>query len=116
MRVPFLLYAVLFLLLSGCSPKISTVLTKEYPTLSYTEKVTVLGLEENQPENSEILGEVKVRDTGFSTKCNYEVALDKAKLEARNIGGNAIKITRHKKPDLWSTCHRLDALILRITP
>lgn len=115
MKPWFLFYVTTLLFLSSCSPKISTVLTKEYPALTYKEKVAVIGLEEKQPEDSEILGEVKIRDTGFSTKCNYEVVLDKAKLEARNVGGNAIKITKHKKPDFWSTCHRLDAIILKIT-
>ncbi|WP_298931283.1 hypothetical protein [uncultured Allomuricauda sp.] len=108
------IYIISAFLLSSCSPKISSLITKDYQSLKYDEKVVVLGLNEQQPANAEVLGVVKVRDTGFSTKCNYEIALDKAKLEARKVGGNTIKITRHKKPDLWSTCHRLDATILKI--
>lgn len=101
--------------LASCSPKIATSIRKEYETLNYEEEVVVLQTNDKQPEDSEILGIVKVGDTGFSTKCNYDTVLDKAKLEARKAGGNAIRITKHKKPNFWSTCHRIDALILRLS-
>jgi hypothetical protein len=35
-------------------------------------------------------------------------------MEARKIGGNAIKISKHKPPNMGSTCHRITAVILRI--
>ncbi|PRX53114.1 hypothetical protein [Flagellimonas meridianipacifica] len=113
---PQLNLVILLLFLSSCSPKISTSLIQEnkYNSLKYDEKITVLELNDKQPDNVEILGHVEIRDTGFSTKCNYNTALDRAKLEARTAGGNAIKITKHKKPDFWSTCHRIDATILKI--
>ncbi|WP_136466305.1 hypothetical protein [Flagellimonas onchidii] len=101
-------------LTSACSPKISSAIIKDYDALKYDQKVVVLELNQKQPVNAEVLGHVKIRDTGFSTKCNYDIVLDKAKLEARRVGGNTIKITKHKKPDLWSTCHRLDVTILKI--
>ena len=101
--------------LASCSPKISTSIRKEYETLHYEENVVVLQTNDKQPEDAEVLGIVKVGDTGFSTKCNYETVLDKAKLEARKAGGNAIRITKHKEPDFWSTCHRIDALILKLS-
>jgi lipoate-protein ligase A len=102
------------LLLTSCSPKISSSIRKEYETLNYEEKVSVLQTNDKQPEDAEILGIVKVGDTGFSTKCDYDVVLEKAKLEARKVGGNAIRITKHKKPNFWSTCHRIEALILKL--
>ena len=101
--------------LASCSPKISTSIRKEYETLHYEENVVVLQTNDKQPEDAEVLGIVKVGDTGFSTKCTYETVLDKAKLEARKAGGNAIRITKHKEPDFWSTCHRIDALILKLS-
>lgn len=99
---------------SSCSPKVSTILSKSYPPLDYKQEVVVFGLIEDAPSHSEVLGQVKVGDSGFSTKCNYEVVMDQAKLEARNVGGNAIKIIKHKKPDLWSSCHRITAQILKL--
>ncbi|MBK8805351.1 MAG: hypothetical protein IPO21_01345 [Bacteroidales bacterium] len=33
--------------------------------------------------------------------------LENAKIEARKMGGNLIKIVEHKYPDILSTCHRI---------
>ena len=115
MKTNLLSLILLCFLLKSCSPKTSSSLIKTYPALGYEETVTIIELNEKSPENAEILGEISVGDTGFSTKCNYETVLDKAQLEARRVGGNAIKITKHKKPDLWSSCHRIKATILKTT-
>nr|WP_299388355.1 hypothetical protein [Allomuricauda sp.] len=109
------LIAVFGLFLMGaCNPKINSAFVKQYDTLEYSEDVVVFELKDKIPENAEILGLVTIRDTGFTVKCNYETVVNEAKLEARKAGGNAIKITMHKKPNFWSTCHRIDASILKI--
>jgi len=72
-------------------------------------------MQQPEPKESECIGQVKIGDTGFSTNCSYEIAIESAKLEARKVGGNAIKIIEHKSPTaLGSTCHRLTARILKI--
>ena len=68
---------------SSCSPKISTSISKNYPPLDYKQEVIVIGLSESEPDKAEVLGQVKIGDTGFSTKCGYDIVIDKAKLEAR---------------------------------
>lgn len=113
-KLKLLLNLILIVAFYSCSPRISTSLSKSYPPLDYKQEVVVYGLDKPIPPNSEEIGQVKVGDSGFSTKCNYDIVLDNAKLEARKVGGNAIKITRHKTPDLWSSCHRITALILKI--
>ncbi|MCL6268002.1 hypothetical protein [Flagellimonas myxillae] len=110
----FLILLVSFFLITSCNPKITTALVKDYKTLECDKEVTVFELDEKQPEDAEVLGVLALRDTGFTVKCNYEVVVDKAKLEARKAGGDAIKITMHKKPNFWSTCHRIDATILKL--
>lgn len=103
------------LFLSSCNPRVITSLYKSYPSLNYNEEVVVYAIDQTEPENAELLGEVKIGDTGFSIKCNFDIVLDKAKLAARQAGGNAIKITRHKFPSLaGSSCHRITAKILKI--
>lgn len=104
-----------FIFFSSCSPKISTSLSKSYPPLDYKQEVLVIGLDQAVPENSEVLGQVKIGDTGFSTNCDYDIVIDKAKLEARKAGGNAIKIIEHTPPSaMGSSCHRITAKILKI--
>ena len=99
----------------SCNPKITTSLSKSYAPLDYREEVVVIGLNQPEPDDAETLGQVKIGDTGFSTNCDYNVVIDKAKLEARKAGGNAIKITEHKPPTaMGSFCHRITANILKV--
>ncbi|TAE38731.1 MAG: hypothetical protein EAY66_03455 [Sphingobacteriales bacterium] len=113
MKKPTLILICLFFL-SACAPKINTQITKTYPTLSYNDEVKVFGLKTVLPANIEVIGSIKIGDTGFTLNCNYETVLENAKIEARKIGGNAIKITEHSFPDLLSSCHRIKVNILRI--
>jgi hypothetical protein len=106
----------MLLILNACSPKIATSVSKNYAVLDYREDVKVFGVEETEPNDAELLGTVKIGDTGFSTNCGLDVVIDKAKTEARKIGGNAIKITRHTPPGgIWgSSCHQITANILKV--
>lgn len=107
--------AAAFIVLSSCNPKISTSLSKSYPPLDYRQDVVVIGLNQPEPENAEVLGKVNAGDTGFSTNCGYDLVIDKIKLEARKAGGNAVKIIKHIPPSiLGSSCHRITAKILRV--
>jgi len=104
-----------FMIMSSCSPKISTSVSKKYASLDYREDVLFLGFQDAEPANAEQLGTVKIGDTGFTTDCGLETVIEKAKTEARKIGGNAIKLTKHTPPStLGSSCHRITANILRI--
>lgn len=103
------------LILSSCAPKISTSISKNYSALDYREEVRVFGLQDPVPNNSEELGVLKIGDTGFSTNCGWDVVINKAKIEARKVGGNAVKITDHIPPSAFgSSCHRITAKILKV--
>ncbi|MDR3140485.1 MAG: hypothetical protein LBU37_01965 [Tannerellaceae bacterium] len=83
--------------------------------MDYREDVKVFGVEDIEPDDAELLGTVKIDDSGFSTNCGLDVVIDKAKTEARKIGGNAIKITKHTPPSIWgSSCHQITADILKV--
>ncbi|ODS81366.1 MAG: hypothetical protein ABS46_11665 [Cytophagaceae bacterium SCN 52-12] len=106
---------LLLLFVSACSPKVSTSISKHYDALDYREEVAVWMPGDDSPKDAEVIGTVKIGDSGFSTDCGLDVAIEKAKDEARKAGGNAIKITRHQPPSFWtSSCHRIRADILKI--
>ena len=110
-----LLFLLAVMILGSCAPSIHTQLIKKYPPLDYKEEITVISLEVPVPPDAEILGVVRINDSGFTTDCSYPVVLKKAKREARKAGGNAIKITDHRLPNLLgSSCHRISAQILKI--
>ena len=109
-----LFFLALMLILSACSAKISSSLIKSYPPLDYDLEVMVLGLNDEVPFEAEHIGTIRIGDSGFSTNCRYDVVIDLAKLEARKVGGDAIKIVKHNQPDVWSSCHRITAEILKL--
>lgn len=102
-------------MMTACSPKVTTTILKDYGPADYDDEIAVVGLEDPAPDGAEMLGEIRIGDSGFSTKCTYEDVIDQAKLEARKVGGNVIKITEHKLPSAFgSSCHRIQAQILRV--
>lgn len=103
------------LFFSSCNPKITTSISRSYPPLDYKQEVAVIGLDDKEPDDAELLGQVKIGDSGFSTNCSYATVIDDAKLEARKAGGNAIKIIEHRAPSAFgSSCHSITARILRV--
>ncbi len=110
-----ILISIIIVFISSCSPKISTNINNSYSPLDYKKEVIVLGTSQEVPKNAEVLGQIKIGDTGFSINCDYDNVINKAKIEARKVGGNAIKIIRHKTPSPFvSTCHRITVRILKI--
>jgi hypothetical protein len=111
-----LVFLIGFLLvLDACAPKVTTSVSKKYPMLDYREEVSVFGLHDSIPANTEIFGTVKVGNSGFSTDCSLETVIDKAKIAARKVGGNAIKITKHSPPSVWrNSCHKIKVYILKV--
>ena len=100
--------------MTSCSAKLTSSMQKTYAPLDYKEDVRVFVIGERIPSNAEKLGTIKVGDSGFSVNCSYATVLDKAKIESRKVGGNVLKITKHKRPDWWSSCHRITADVYKI--
>lgn len=114
-KIIYLLLIFVTSLVSSCSPKVATIVDKGYSPLANTSKVLVLKETDQMPSNTESLGIVKISDSGMSTKCGYNTVIEKAKEEARKIGGNVIKLTEHLKPSIFgSSCHQITAHILKI--
>jgi len=76
--------------------------------------VAVLEINDSIPKYAEVLGTVKVGDTGFTMKCDYNTVLEAAKIETQKAGGNALKIEKHDLPGFVSSCHQVSATILRL--
>lgn len=108
-------YLLILYFFTACGPKVNTTFTKNYAPLDYREEVLVLDVQAPIPDNADNLGTIKIGDTGFSTDCDWNAVIEKAKLEARKVGGNIIKIIEHKPPTtMGSSCHRITAYVLRL--
>lgn len=117
MSKPSLITCLLsFILLSSCAPKITSNLSKKYPSLDNDAPITVYSNLHQAPFGSETLGTVKVSDSGISTHCDSLTVINRIKEEARKAGGNAVQILEHKKPSIWgSSCHQMTASVFHIT-
>ncbi len=115
-KLYFVAFLSITLFFTACGPSVNATLNKSvsYPVIDHKQDIVVLSLYIDIPKEAIVIGKIKISDSGFSTDCDYQTAIERAKLEARKAGGNAIKITSHKQPDIWSTCHRITADILRI--
>jgi len=109
-----LIFPLLVILLASCSPKITQNFTKTYSSLNSNAEVAIISVMADVPKNAELLGNIKIGDTGFTTDCSYETVIAKAQDAARKAGGNIVKITTHTLPDGWSSCHRITADIFKI--
>jgi len=110
-------YLLLFVSIAfcSCSPKIRTSVSEKHEKLSEENKVVVYNDKSELPANFDKIGTTNIGDTGFTTNCDFDTMLEKAKIEARKNGANAILITEHLFPHIMgSTCHRIKADLLRI--
>ncbi len=101
---------VFFLVIIGstsCSPKITSNFINPQPKLSIDQKVALLDVDHELPENIDKIGDLRFQDSGFSTDCSFNSLMNQARIQARKNGANIVKVVDKKKPDLWSTCYRL---------
>lgn len=112
MKYLLLLVTIVF---CSCSPKIRTSVSEKHEKLNETDKVVVFKTKSELPSNYIKIGTTKIGDTGFTTNCDLATVLEKAKIEARKSGANALLITEHLYPHSFgSSCHRITADLLRI--
>ncbi|WP_295940521.1 porin family protein [uncultured Alistipes sp.] len=99
----------------GCSPQIATNIQKSYPARIEGSTVLVYDITDTLPASAELLGDIRIKDTGFSTECNYDQVMNLAKERTNRIGGNGLHLTSHKKPTAFgSSCHQIEANMLLI--
>lgn len=101
----------------GCATTTSTKLTNKkhvFPPISADTPVYLLDETELVPYMSDIIGSVKIGETGFSTECTYEKAVEKIKNAARKAGANIIRIIEVEEPDgFTSDCYRMRGALYR---
>lgn len=110
-----LVYSLLLATIVSCSPYVISDFSQKFPPIDYSEEVTVIGITEDFPDAATELGTVTVGGTDFTSNCGYDEIVEKARIEARKAGGNAIKIIEHLPPSgLGSQCHKITVTVLRL--
>jgi hypothetical protein len=112
-KIPFFMMIIVSMF-SSCTPKVVTDIIKTYPPTN-PNKVAIYETYDSVQTAAEQLGTLKVIDSGFTTDCGLNRMLKIAREETAKVGGNALKLTDHRFPDLFgSSCHRLYGVILNI--
>lgn len=81
---------------------------------SFGQDIVLVELNDTTKIDGEKIGVAKFRDPGLKIKCSYPIALDYLKKIGLKKGANLIKITKHKYPDGWSSCHRVTADLYKV--
>ncbi|WP_010255818.1 hypothetical protein [Myroides injenensis] len=98
---------ITILIFMSCSSTINTNIINKQPPLNEKTAITILKIGEEVPSPNKKVGTGKFGDSAFSVKCSLDYVLDQARAVAKENGANTIKITHHKRPDFWSSCHRV---------
>jgi len=115
MKIRIIVLIIASFILNSCSPKISTKLIRDYPPLDSDEAIGILSLMEPIPAGSDEIGTVTVHGVGLGSGCGFDFVIEQVKTEARNAGGNAVKIMKHKLPSTHgNSCHKITARILKV--
>jgi len=96
------------------SPKLKSNIEKTFSPLSQDQLVVVLDIADDQSISGDFVGSIEAKDGGLAVNCTYYENVINLKKLAREVGANLLKITEHKRPDKWSTCHRLQAKIYKV--
>jgi len=104
----------LVIILISCAPAIRSTITSKQQPLTESDLVLVFQKSESFDGEGIEIGTIKAGDNGLSVNCSYNEVMETLLQMARSNGANIIKITEHKIPDRWSTCHRITAIIYRV--
>lgn len=109
-----ILLILLSSLLLSCAPKMgTTIISKQNPL---PENEYVLVIDERDPffNDGIKIGTIKSSDNGFSKNCSYDEIIENFKKICHQNGANILNIIEHKKPDQWSSCDRIEAIIYKV--
>ena len=117
MKKLFSLSAVIVLLISlhSCAPRIITELNKQYPPLPEGTPIAVYELENGKrpPSEAELVGKVRIAESGLSRSLSYSEAVQIAREETRKSGANILYVINHQRPSIFgSSMHQIGGLML----
>ena len=91
----------------SCSPKITSNFESSEKPLTIEDPVAFLDVHHAIPEGAKKIGNARYQDSGFTTDCDFNSHLTKARKLAREKGANLVKVTEKRTPDIWSLCYRI---------
>ena len=120
--IKYILISFVILFLSSCSPimRVGLKKQKEYLPLGPDAHVAIYKKPQQIPIEYEELGKMEIicnyefAKKDDTTKCDSISIFYTAEVKAKEIGGNALLITKYKKPTLIKNYYQLNANVLKV--
>jgi hypothetical protein len=114
-QVRFLILVSVGLALLGCGPRVhgtlySGVKPAAQPGACNAEVYRSI---DDVPHRYAEIGEVSIGDSGLSVDCGRQRVMTELRKEACRLGGDAALVTLWDAPDLWSSCVRVRAKVIK---
>ena len=106
---PLIYIVLLIFFFSSCSHRVVRIGYKVNSSNYEKSDVVITKKTQSLDSIASKVGEIKLRDGGFSTKCSEEHAINILKEEAYALSADLILIKKENRPDLWSSCYRNSA-------
>jgi len=104
------------LLFTSCATSYMHVeIIQKKTVLDYRQQVHLIPLSSPIPDFSTLLGIITIDGYKLKDECNENVLLEEAKLKAREIGGNAIKIVKYLPNYTLGNCAQMTLYILQLS-
>lgn len=100
---------LVLLVLSSCSHKISRIGYTLDKTQYKNCEIPIKKFYTVEDSSAQVIGKIKLSDTGFSTACNESKAIEILKGEACAKNADLIVITEETRPNMGSSCYRCEA-------
>ena len=118
----YILLCFVVFLLSSCAPVMRVHLKHkyEYPSLEQDAHVTIYKKRQKISNKNEKLGKLRIvcgrgfTQKGDTTKCDSTSVFYAAETKTREIGGNALRITKYEEPTFEKEYYQLNANILKV--
>lgn len=108
-----ILLLALPLLTASCAMSVKTELQQTLTPRVTADKVHLYNVYDTVPDEAELIGNVSVRDGGFSANCGLDKVVGLAKNKTAECGGNILQLTNYKPPSRsGSTCHQIEGRML----
>ncbi|HEY1215438.1 MAG TPA: hypothetical protein VGE93_17545, partial [Bryobacteraceae bacterium] len=109
--LPGFLFTALLFVFAGCSPKAGTpVAANSFPPLREDADVLVVGPNQSPPEGCQRIG--RIRTGGLGVNSVYDAVNGDARVQARKMGGNIVKIITYRDEGSQTPCYEIKADVL----
>ena len=116
MKIKYLFFGLIILAIQGCGLKVQrNIVLRDLPMQDTSLPISIYVDTNNIPQNTKVIGSLFIGDGGSTVKCDSATVFNRARVETRKVGGNALLLTDYRKPSIFgSTCHQIRGMMLYV--